>query len=427
MSRPVTIEHKNHLEGEVTVPGDKSISHRIVMMGAIADGISEADGFLTGSDCLSTIGCFRAMGADIKNAGDHVVIHGVGLHGLKKPSGTLNTGNSGTTTRIMSGLLAPQPFTSLVNGDESVDKRPMNRIMIPLRQMGAHIDSIRGNDCAPLIIEGQKLKGIQYHSPVASAQVKSCIMMAGLYADGKTRVYEPEKSRNHTELMLRAFGADVSETPEYSEVSPVKKLTGIRMTIPGDISSAVYFIVAGLITEGSEITVKNVGINPTRDGIIETLENMGADITLENKKISGGEPVADITVRSCTLHGTEIYGAVIPRMIDEIPTIALAACFADGTTVIRDAAELKVKESDRISVMTSELKKMGADITATDDGFIIHGGRPLHGAHIDPRRDHRIAMTMAVAGLAADGETVIEDPDCVNISYPDFFKTLAKL
>lgn len=416
-----------HLKGEITVPGDKSISHRSIMLGSIASGITEVHGFLNGADCISSMNCFRQMGVEIDYDGSIVTIHGNGLHGLKAPADTLDVGNSGTTTRLMSGILAAQNFSSRVIGDDSICKRPMKRIITPLAMMGADITSERGNDCAPLIINGRKLKGIHYDSPVASAQVKSCVLLAGLYADGETSVTEPYVSRNHTELMLNAFGGSCTTLGTTATVTSDPVLTGQKIVVPGDISSAAYFLVAGLIAENSEITIKNVGINPTRDGIIDVIKMMGGDITFANVNADSGEPTADITVKTSSLKGCVIEGDIIPKLIDEIPVIAILACFAEGETVIKDAAELKVKESNRIDVMVNNLSAMGADITGTDDGMIIRGGKPLHSAVIHSKKDHRIAMSFAVAAMCAEGETEILDANCVNISYPDFYRDLENL
>lgn len=416
-----------HLKGEITVPGDKSISHRSIMLGSIASGITEVHGFLNGADCISSMNCFRQMGVDIDYDGSIVTIHGNGLHGLKAPADTLDVGNSGTTTRLMSGILAAQNFSSRVIGDDSICRRPMKRIITPLAMMGADITSERGNDCAPLIINGRKLKGIHYDSPVASAQVKSCVLLAGLYADGETSVTEPYVSRNHTELMLNAFGGSCTTLGTTATVTSDPVLTGQKIVVPGDISSAAYFLVAGLIADNSEITIKNVGINPTRDGIIDVIKMMGGDITFANVNADSGEPTADITVKTSSLKGCVIEGDIIPKLIDEIPVIAILACFAEGETVIKDAAELKVKESNRIDVMVNNLSAMGADITGTDDGMIIRGGKPLHSAVIHSKKDHRIAMSFAVAAMCAEGETEILDANCVNISYPDFYRDLENL
>ena len=415
------------LSGEVTVPGDKSISHRTIMLGSIAKGDTEVEGFLQGADCLSSIACFEKMGVNIENENGKVIVHGRGLHGLKKPESVLDVGNSGTTTRLMSGILAAQPFTSTVNGDASIQKRPMKRIMTPLSMMGADISSVNGNDCAPLLINGKNLHGIHYDSPVASAQVKSAILLAGLYAEGETSVAEPEVSRNHTELMFEQFGVSIRTEGKTVTVQPAEELYAQKVIVPGDISSAAYFLVAGAITPNSCITIKNVGINPTRDGILRVLADMGADLTIEKTSGDIGEPTADLTIRTSNLKGCTIGGEIIPTLIDEIPAIAILACFAEGETVIRDAAELKVKESNRIDVMVQNLKAMGADIEATEDGMVIRGGKQLHGAVIDSKLDHRVAMSFAVAAMNAEGETEIAGADCVTISYPNFYSDMQML
>ena len=422
------MEYQNihRLRGEVTIPGDKSISHRAVMFGALAKGKTEISGFLRGADCLSTISCFRQLGISIEEKADKITVHGKGLHGLTAPADTLNTGNSGTTTRLISGILAGQPFPSVLNGDASIQKRPMGRIITPLSQMGASIRSINGTGCAPLAITGGPLHGISYRSPVASAQVKSAVLLAGLYADGETSVTEPALSRNHTELMLGTFGADIRSEGLTATVKPEPCLHGMEILVPGDISSAAYFIAAGCLVPDAEILIRNVGINPTRAGILQVAKEMGADITLLNEK-TDGEPVADLLVKSGSLHGVAIGGDIIPTLIDELPVIAVMAAAAKGTTVIKDAAELKVKESDRIAAMTENLSAMGCDITATEDGMIINGGNTLHGAVIDSHRDHRIAMSFAVAAMIADGKTEIKDAECVDISYPDFYRDLVAL
>ena len=417
----------NSLKGEVAIPGDKSISHRAVMFGSLAEGTTEVTNFLQGADCLSTISCFRKLGIEIENTSQQILIHGKGLHGLTEPSDTLDTGNSGTTTRLISGILAGQRFTTVLNGDASIQTRPMKRIMTPLSMMGADITSLKGNDCAPLRICGGQLHGIAYTSPVASAQVKSCILLAGLYADAPTSVLEPVLSRNHTELMLAGFGAHITSSGTTATIEPEPDLNGMKIEVPGDISSAAYFLAAGLMIPNSEIMIKNVGINPTRDGILRVAKEMGGNITILNEKTSGGEPTCDLLVRSSSLKGVTIGGEIIPTLIDEIPMIAVMACFAEGTTTIKDAQELKVKESNRIDTVVTNLKAMGAHIEATDDGMIIEGGYPLHGAVIDSHLDHRIAMSFAIGALGADGETRIEGADCVKISYPEFYQTLEKL
>ncbi len=414
------------LKGTVRVPGDKSISHRSIMFGALAEGTTQVTNFLKGADCLSTIACFQKMGIEIVHDGEEIQIHGRGLHGLYEPVETLDVGNSGTTMRLLSGILAGQRFASRLDGDASIQSRPMNRIIKPLRQMEAKIKSIRENGCAPLQIEPSMLHGIRYDSPVASAQVKSCILLAGLYADSPTSVKEPYLSRNHTEVMLQKFGAYVTSEGTTITVMPEPKLYAQKIEVPGDISSAAYFIAAALIVPGSEVLIEHVGINPTRDGLLRVCKAMGADITILNKN-HGGEPTADLLVRHSGLKGTTVGGALIPTLIDELPVVAALACFAEGTTVIKDAQELKVKESNRIDAMVKSLSLMGAKVTETEDGIIIEGGHPLHGAVIDSRLDHRIAMTFAVTALAADGETEIRDADCVKISYPDFYRDLYSL
>ena len=414
------------LRGEITIPGDKSISHRSVMFGSLAKGTTKITGFLQGADCLSTISCFRKMGISIENLEHTVLVHGNGLHGLKKPDSVLDCGNSGTTTRLISGILSAQNFSVTLTGDASIQKRPMKRIMDPLSQMGADITSVNGNGCAPLAINGRTLHGIHYQSPVASAQVKSAILLAGLYAEGETKVTEPSLSRNHTELMLKEFGADVRTEKTTAIIRPAEELFAKEIAVPGDISSAAFFLAAGLMIPNSELLIKNVGINPTRDGMIHVCRAMGGDLTLLNVRMTG-EPVADILVRTSSLHGTDIHGDIIPTLIDELPMIAAMACFAEGTTVIRDAAELKVKESNRIAVMVENLSAMGADVTETEDGMIIRGGRPLHGAVIESHLDHRIAMTFAVTALCAEGIIQINGAECVNISYPQFYQDLENL
>jgi len=415
------------LKGELTVPGDKSISHRAVMLGSLAQGLTTVENFLKGADCLSTIDCFRRLGISIEERNGQILIHGQGLHGLTKPDTILDTGNSGTTTRILSGILSGQSFETTLTGDASIQKRPMGRIIEPLSQMGASIESLRQNGCAPLRIQGRPLHGIRYTTKVASAQVKSAILLAGLYGDAPTSVTEPALSRNHTELMLNYFGAEVKTEGTTATILPEPRLTGRSVLVPGDISSAAYFLAAGCITPDSELLIKHVGINPTRDGILRVCRMMGADLQVFPSKEDTGEPTADLLVRTSSLKGCTIEGAIIPTLIDELPMIAVMACFAEGTTIIRDAAELKVKESNRIDVMVENLSAMGAHITATEDGMIIEGGYPLHGSLIDSHLDHRIAMSFAVAALNADGETEIRGAECVNISYPGFYQDLKRI
>ncbi len=419
-----TIKPAKSIGGQITIPGDKSISHRSVMLSSLAEGDTHITGFLNGEDCLSTIACFKKMGIDIEINGTEVVVHGKGLHGLSAPYETLDVGNSGTTLRLISGILAAQPFTSRLTGDSSIQKRPMGRVATPLEQMGAKIVPDGDRLCAPITIYGQRLKPIDYTLPVASAQVKSAIILAGMYADGITKITEPEVTRDHTEIMLNYFGADIKRQGNTVVVTPVDKLTAKDISVPGDISSAAYFITAAVICPSSEITVKNVGVNPTRTGIITALKDMGAEIKLLNERTVCGEPVADIYAKTSRLHKTVIKGDLIPKLIDEIPIIAAAACYAEGETVIADAQELKVKESNRIKTMVTELGRMGADITETDDGMIIRGGRSLHGAVCESYNDHRVAMSIAIAALGAEGNTEIENSECVDISFPGFYRLL---
>lgn len=429
------IKKIERLKGEITVPGDKSISHRSIMFGALAKGITEIDGFLDGEDCNSTIDAFRAMGVKIEKNETRIKVYGNGLYGLKAPTAPLNCGNSGTTTRLISGILSGQSFESKLIGDDSLQSRPMKRIMEPLSKMGADISSEKGNDCVPLLIRPSEngLRGIAYESPVASAQVKSAILLAGLYAKGITSVTEPAVSRNHTELMLNAFGADITQAGKTATVIPGNELVAQKIIVPGDISSAAYFIAAGLLVPNSEILIQNVNINPTRAGILDVCDMMGANIKYENVRTVSGEKVCDIVVSSSELIGCTIEGDLIPTLIDEVPIIAVMAACAEGETIIKDASELKVKESDRIQTVAQNLSAMGCDITATDDGMIIHGqnnrlgSSVLYGAEIKTYLDHRIAMAFAIAGLVAEGVTTLDHPECVSISYPTFFDTLKSL
>ena len=420
------------LQGRLRVPGDKSISHRALMLGAIASGETTIEGLLLGEDPRSTADCFRAMGAEISELNtEKVTVKGIGLGQLQEPQDILNAGNSGTTLRLMLGLLASHPgrFFS-VTGDNSLRSRPMSRVIIPLTQMGAKIWGRKQNTLAPLAISGQQLKGIHYHSPIASAQVKSCILLAGLSATGETTVTEPALSRDHSERMLRAFGAKIQVDPATHSVtvsgqeSPLK---GQSVIVPGDISSAAFWLVAAAIVPGSDLVIENVGVNPTRTGVLEALEMMGADITLENQREVTGEPVADLHVRHSQLQACTIAGDVIPRLIDEIPILAVAAVFAKGTTIIKDAAELRVKESDRLTAMASELNRMGAKINELPDGLEIVGGTPLQGTAVSSYTDHRIAMSLAIAALNAPGMTAIGGAEAAAISYPDFVESLQYL
>ncbi|MDJ0633459.1 MAG: 3-phosphoshikimate 1-carboxyvinyltransferase [Xenococcaceae cyanobacterium MO_188.B29] len=419
------------LQGKITVPGDKSISHRSLMLGAIAKGETTIEGLLLGEDPRSTAKCFRAMGAEISELNtERVVVQGIGLGNLQEPRDVLDAGNSGTTLRLMIGLLASHPdrfFT--VTGDNSLRSRPMSRVVKPLQKMGATIWGRENNNLAPLAVKGQKLKPFHYHSPIASAQVKSCILLAGLMTEGKTTVTEPALSRDHSERMLQAFGAELEIDAATNSVTITgqPELTGQHVIVPGDISSAAFWLVAGAIVPGSELVITNVGVNPTRIGILEALEMMNADITKENERIVAGEPVADLRVKHSKLRACTIAGSIIPRLIDEIPVLAVAAAFAEGTTIIKDAAELRVKESDRLSAMATELTKMGAKVTELSDGLEITGGNALTGQEVDSYTDHRIAMSLAIAALATSGITTIHRAEAASISYPNFVATLQQV
>ncbi|MDY3618502.1 3-phosphoshikimate 1-carboxyvinyltransferase [Agathobaculum sp.] len=413
------------LRGVITVPGDKSISHRAVMLGALAKGTTHITGFLMGEDCLSTIDCFRKMGVPVEITDKEVIVEGVGLHGLDAPEGTLYTGNSGTTTRLLCGILAGQTFSSTLSGDASIRKRPMGRVMMPLMEMGARISGRDGNYC-PLQLYPSELHGISYTLPVASAQLKSAVLLAGLYAEGQTTVIEPAPSRDHTERMFRALGVEIEMHGNVITLDPPEDLYAVDIEVPGDISSAAFYLVAGAIVPGSSLTIRNVGVNPTRTGILDVLRAMGADITESNFR-DNAEPVCDLTVKHSVLRGIQIGGDIIPRLIDELPVLAVAAAFAQGETVIRDAAELKVKESNRIAAMVAELSKTGADVTETADGMVIRGGKQLRGATFETYGDHRIAMSLAVCALACQGSSQVLDPEVVAISYPTFFETLQSL
>lgn len=413
------------INGRLRVPGDKSISHRAIMFGSISKGITRITGFLNGADCISTISIFKNMGIDIEMKKTSVIVKGNGLRGLKKPDNILDCGNSGTTIRLVSGILSAQSFVSVLTGDKSIQKRPMNRIIAPLSLMGADIKSNDG--FAPLTITGSTLHGIEYNSPIASAQVKSAILLAGLYADSKTTVIEPSKSRDHTELMLRKFGADLTTDKNTVTISPATELFASDIAVPSDISSAAFFMAAALLVPGSELILENVGINPTRCGIINVLKSMGADIEIINAS-NTFEPVADIKVSYSKLHSTTIEGALIPTLIDELPLLAAVATMAEGKTIIKDAQELKVKESNRIKVMCEELSKLGVNVLETEDGMEIIGTDKLSGnVTINTHDDHRIAMTFAILGLISDGEIRLNNSKCVEISYPEFFSDLKKV
>ncbi|TYS68407.1 3-phosphoshikimate 1-carboxyvinyltransferase [Sutcliffiella horikoshii] len=417
------------LKGTIQIPGDKSISHRSVMFGSMAEGKTTVENFLPGDDCLSTISCFSKLGVKIEQEGSNVTVYGNGLKGLRESSEILDVGNSGTTARLMIGILSGLPIHSVLIGDESIAKRPMKRVTVPLRDMGARIQGNQDGNFTPISIQGGGLRGLDYVSPVASAQVKSAILLAGLQAEGVTSVSEPFKSRDHTERMLRAFGVEVKEEEEckVSVVGGQKLVSDLHIVVPGDISSAAFFLVAGAIVPRSKVTLQRVGLNPTRTGILEVLKNMGASVSYSKVVEDGPEPYADITVETSDLKGIEIGGDIIPRLIDEVPIIALMATQAEGTTVIKDAEELKVKETNRIDTVVNELKKLGADIEATEDGMIIKGKTRLHAGTLDSYGDHRIGMMGAIASLVAEGETVLQNDAAINVSYPSFFEHMESL
>ncbi|MCL2925341.1 MAG: 3-phosphoshikimate 1-carboxyvinyltransferase [Trichodesmium sp. MAG_R04] len=419
------------LKGNISIPGDKSISHRALMLGAMAQGQTNIQGLLLGEDPHSTAKCFSLLGANISQLNSELVqVHGVGLSNLKEPSGVLDCGNSGTTMRLMLGILASHPeYFFAVTGDSSLVQRPMSRVIQPLTQMGGQIWGRKGNSLAPLAIKGKKLRPIHYYSPIASAQVKSCILFAGLMVEGKTTVTETSLSRDHSERMLKAFGAEIKVDPETNSVTVTgpAQLKGQDVVVPGDISSAAFWLVAAAIVPGSELVIENVGVNPTRTGILEVLEIMGVNIIQENYRIMAGEPVANLRVRYSSLKACEISGSIIPRLIDEIPILAVAAMFAEGTTVIRDAAELRVKESDRLAVMATQLQKLGARVMELPDGLEITGGISIIGTDVESNGDHRVAMSLAIAALNGTGITNIHQAEAARISYPNFAKTLEQI
>lgn len=424
----LNITPARRLAGSVKIPGDKSISHRAAMLGALAQGETWIENFLDGADCLSTLACLRALGAEIEGPDKgRVLVRGRGAGALSEPHDVLDAGNSGTTMRLLLGILAGLPFFSVITGDSSLRRRPMGRVARPLREMGAAIAGREGGALAPLAVQGGLLQGLHYASPVASAQLKSAVLLAGLLARGETRVTEPHLSRDHTERMLAHFGAPLRRAGPAVSVAGGGKLQGREITVPGDISSAAFFMVAGSIVPEADIILEHTGINPTRTGVLEVLQMMGADITLLNPRESGGEPVADIRVRNSRLKGAEIRGSLIPRLIDEIPVLAVAAAVAEGETVIRDAGELRVKETDRIAAVREELGRLGAAIEELPDGLLIKGGGPLKGGHCHSRGDHRMAMAAATAGLVAEGETVVADAECMEVSFPDFAGVLNSL
>ncbi|RUL55481.1 3-phosphoshikimate 1-carboxyvinyltransferase [Lysinibacillus antri] len=428
MSSTKVLNYRNpSLNGTITVPGDKSISHRSVMFGAIANGKTTVSGFLLGEDCLSTIDCFRKLGVEINVEGTNVTITSEGMDQWQEPKEVLYTGNSGTTTRLMLGILSGTKLHTVMTGDASIGKRPMRRVADPLRLMGASIAGRENGQFTPLAIQGTQLQAIDYTMPVASAQVKSAILLAGLRAEGTTIVREKEVSRDHTERMLKQFGADIHVENGVVSFKGGQQLEATHVNVPGDISSAAFFLVAGAIVPNSKIVMNNVGVNPTRSGIVDVLEKMGANMVVTVDDESAAEPTATITIQTSELQGTTIEGDIIPRLIDEIPILALLATQATGTTIIRDAEELKVKETDRITAVVTELKKLGANIEATDDGMIIHGPTKLQGASLQSYGDHRIGMMGAIAALIADSPIEIDDTDCIAVSYPTFFEHVNSL
>lgn len=414
------------LRGTLEIPGDKSISHRAIILSSLGNEPVEVTNFLAGADCLSTVACMKALGAKIERSGERILVKGVGLHGLHEPENILDAGNSGTTLRLLMGLLAPQKFLTTFTGDNSLRKRPMARVIKPLCQMGASIVGRNDNRNLPItIMPADNLRGITYQMPVASAQVKSAILLAGLYAEDATTIIEPAPSRDHTEKMLAAFGARLERSDNAITIHPADKLTApASISVPGDISSAAYWLVLATIKSGSDLIIKNVGVNETRTGIIDVLKDMGAKIELLNVRTSGGELASDIKVVSSNLRGVEFGGKMIPRLIDEIPALAVAAAFAEGATIIRDVGELRVKETDRLAAIVEEFNKISPDtFTATDDSLIIRGGREKLFADCKTHNDHRMAMSLAIFGAAASG-VELDDANCVNISYPNFFHTL---
>lgn len=423
--RRMRVDPVGQLKGELTLPGDKSITHRAIILGSLTDGVTEITGALRSHDCRDTAKAFRSMGVAIEETDDgRLQIQGVGLYGLKEPAEVLDLGNSGTTMRLLAGVLAAQPFFSVLTGDQYLRARPMARVVMPLRSMGATILGRAGGNLPPLAIKGTRLQAIDYVSPVASAQIKSAILLAGLFTDGETTVTEPSLSRDHTERMFEAIGIPIHRNGLSVRVDGIKKISPFQMAIPGDFSAAAFFLVAALVLPGSELTLREVGINPTRTGLLDALQSMGAVIEVSRQRIVCGEPVADLHVRSQALHGTEIAGALIPRMVDEIPVFAVAAALAAGPTTIRDAAELRIKEVDRIAAIVKELHGFGVQIEQRPDGVIIQGGASLSGCQCDSWGDHRMAMALAVAALAAEGSTTISDPFCVSSSFPDFWTRL---
>jgi 3-phosphoshikimate 1-carboxyvinyltransferase len=415
------------LTGVLEIPGDKSISHRSVMFGSIAKGVTKVTNFLPGDDCLSTISCFRKLGVEIEESEKLLTIYGHGFDGLTEPNEILDVGNSGTTIRLLLGILAGRPFYSSLIGDQSIGKRPMTRVTEPLREMGATINGRKNGAFTPLSISGGGLKPIHYKLPVASAQVKSALILAGLQANGESTIIEPAETRDHTERMIRKFGGEIQKVDHVIRVNGNQTLIGTELHVPGDISSAAFFLVAGAIVPGSEIVLKNVGVNPTRNGIIDVMNNMGADLEITEQPGDSFEPMGDMRIKFSHLKGTVIEGEMIPKLIDEIPIIALLATQAEGITVIKNAEELKVKETNRIDTVVQELTKLGAAIEATDDGMIIYGGSSLTGGTVSSHGDHRIGMMLAIAAQISSGEVILENPEAISVSYPNFFTHLNSL
>ncbi len=427
-----TIKPCPRLEGEVVLPGDKSISHRAVILNSLAEGQAEIDNFAPGRDCLATVRCMRALGVKIDRKGSRdsptLLVSGTGEDGLKEAGNVLNAQDSATTMRLLGGLLASQPFLSIITGDTSLRNRPMDRLIEPLRLMGAEIWGRGGGSFAPLVIKGGELYGIDFALPIPSAQIKSAILLAGLFARSNTVLHQGIPSRDHTERMLELMGASLERQGNLISLLPLSNpLVPVNLRVPGDISSAAYFLIAGAIHPNARIVIRNCGINPTRTGIIDILLAMGARLKIDNKRLEASEPLADIVVESSELKGIEVGGDIIPRLIDEIPMLAVAGCVAKGKTVIRDAGELRVKESDRIATVISELSRLGTKIDPLTDGMVIYGGRPLSGTDVDSHYDHRLAMSLAIAGLMAKGETTIRHAQVAQISYPAFWQTLSSM
>jgi len=424
--KDITVQKVKKLKGEIIIPGDKSISHRAIMLGSLAKGKTKIKGFLHSEDCLNTMGCFRDMGINFDIKDKDIVVEGKGLFGLQAPAKQIYAGNSGTTIRLIIGILSAQKFVSSITGDETLCRRPMDRVMIPLKQMGSCIEAAQGR-YAPLKITGSNLKAICYELPVASAQVKSSILLAGLYAQGKTEVIEKVQTRDHTERMMQSFGVDIKKINDTITLEHTEDLKAREIEVPGDISSAAFFIVAGLITPNSHIVIKNVGMNPTRNKVIDVLVSMGGNINIINKRSYGQEPVADLEVRHSVLKGIKIGGDVIANIIDEIPVLCVAASFAQGITEISNAKELRVKESDRIKTMVEALLSVGVDIKEKEDGMIIHGAEIIRGGKIKTYYDHRVAMALSIAGLNSQDGIFIDDIDCVATSFPNFYELIKKL